>query len=117
MSGPVVVRLSRPLQAIDRTFTELTLREPTGEDLEAAGYPLTFDGSGGGKVDVAAMSVLIGVIAGVPKDSVRKMPIGDWSACMRTVMGFFGDGLPSASSTPITSAPDGGATALNTPSA
>lgn len=39
MPDLITFTLSRPVTHIDRTFTELTLREPTGLDLTAAGDP------------------------------------------------------------------------------
>lgn len=37
MPDPIILPLSRPITCIDRTFTELTVREPTGLDLMKSG--------------------------------------------------------------------------------
>lgn len=107
----VTVKLSRPITAIDQTFTELTFREPTGADVVASGHPIGSDGKLG-KVDAESVAVLIGRLAGLPRRSVDEMPISDWSACMKAVMGFFGDGDPK-SSTDSSSAVDGGVTSAS----
>jgi hypothetical protein len=111
MIDPVAVRLSRPLTAIDQTFVELKVREPTGDDLIRAGYPLRFADNGTTEVDAAAMSRLIGVCAGIPSTSVASMPARDWQQICLVLMSFFAPpAIPPASSEDTSSSRAGGAT-------
>jgi hypothetical protein len=111
MNDPVTIKLSRPLVIIDQPVTSLTLREPTGRDIVASGYPLKFSGEGGTEVHADAMSKLIARIGNVPVRAMEAMPATDWQACCLEVMGFFA--LPASletSSDDTSSSPAGGAT-------
>ena len=105
---PTTITLSKPIIAIDQTFASLTLRDPVGEDL-AGGYPVRFSGDGKTEIDATAMTILIGRLAGVPRSSVAKLPLGDWNECMKAVMDFLAPTAPT-SSTDISNAPASGAT-------
>lgn len=37
MPEPITIPLSRPITSVDTTFTQLSVREPTGEDLMRSG--------------------------------------------------------------------------------
>jgi Phage tail assembly chaperone proteins, E, or 41 or 14 len=65
------------------------LREPTGNDLVAAGYPLSFGVGNRTEVDAGAMTRLIGKVSGIPEANVGMLPACDWQACCLVVMGFF----------------------------
>jgi hypothetical protein len=99
------------IRVIDRDFPELTLRDPVGGDLAAAGYPMRFTGKGATEIDTDATAALIARLAGVPRTAIDALPIGDWQACMQAVTGFLGAGATAPSSSSDISTPAaGGAT-------
>lgn len=93
MSEPTTVKLSTPIEPIvGTTFTELTIREPTGADLIQAGHPLIIR-DGGVQIDSVAMNRLIWLCSGpkgpgLPADAVAALPAADWQACAAAVTGF-----------------------------
>lgn len=93
---PNVVKLSKPLVAIDRSFSELALREPNGEDLSAAGYPVRFLAKAAGETvtefDAPAMTRMIARLAGIPLASANALGMRDWNRCAQVIAGFLGDG-------------------------
>jgi hypothetical protein len=96
---PNTVILSKPVTVIDKMITSVTLREPTGGDMERAGdptNPLTFTRR------------LSEILANLPEGTMRDMAARDVMAINRRTAAFLADDPPSASSTPTTSAPAGG---------
>jgi hypothetical protein len=89
MREPEIIALSRPLNVIGTDRATLSLREPTGNDLVEAGYPLSFGTGTRTEVDAAAMTRLIGKVAGTPEVNIRMLAACDWQACCLAVMGFF----------------------------
>lgn len=89
------IQLSKPILVHGDEVTELELREPTGEDVIALGYPyLIIIGDGD---DVQAMELRPKVIAryvarlaGIPPSSLNKVSPADFSGMTGAVMGFFG---------------------------
>lgn len=111
MNEPVTVKLTRPLIIIDQPVTSLTLREPTGKDIVASGYPLKFTAEGGTEVDAAAMSKLIARIGNVPIRAMEAIPGADWQSCCLVTMGFFAPPeSQEVSSDDTSNLPAGGAT-------
>ncbi len=111
MVDTVTVKLTRPVVNIDQTITSVTLRQPTGRDLVACGYPLKFTAEGGTEVDAASMHKLIGRIGNISNLAMDNLPAADWQACCLECMGFFA--IPAsqeASSGDTFSSPAGGAT-------
>lgn len=88
------IALSKPIAVHGEEVTELELREPTGEDVMALGYPyLIIIGDG----DEQAMELRPKVIAryvsrlaGIPPSSLNKVSPADFSGMTGAVMGFFG---------------------------
>lgn len=112
MSESVTITLSRPLINIDQTLTSVTLREPTGKDMVATGYPIRFGADGSSEVDAKAMNSLIARIGNLSIRAMESMPAGDWQNCCLVTMSFFGTGgSPADSSADISNSPDGGAAA------
>jgi hypothetical protein len=107
---PVNVPLEDPIQAHGEEMRSLTLRAPTGKDIRELGYPSTMLGNGDEmKIATDVVAKYVARLAGIPLPSVDALAAPDFNACITTVMGFF---PPSrkASSTDISSSPDGGAT-------
>ena len=112
MSETVTISLSRPIVNIDQTLTSVTIREPTGKDIAAAGYPLRFGADGVTEVDAKVMNTLIARLANLTVRAMDTMPAGDWQNCCLVTMSFFGSGgSPVDSSESISNSPDGGAEA------
>jgi hypothetical protein len=108
---PATVKLSRTVRVIDRDFAELTLRDPVGGDLAAAGYPMRFTGKGTTEIDTDATATLIARLAGVPRTAIDALPVVDWQSCMVAITAFLGAGAAGpTSSTDISTPAAGGAT-------
>lgn len=88
------ITLSKPITAHGEQIAELDLREPTGEDVMALGYPyLIIIGDG----DAQAMELRPKVIgryvsrlAGIPPSALNAMSPADFTALTGVVVGFFG---------------------------
>lgn len=98
-----VVPLSKPIEAHGQTITEITLREPTTEDVMAEGFPTLMVPSADGKtvcVEVRANVVgrYIARLGAIPPSSVKKLSIADFQRCLNEVMSFFGEADGEASS-------------------
>jgi hypothetical protein len=85
----VTIPLIKPITAHGAEVSELTLREPTGDDVERCGYPLAIDGSSV-IPQAASVSKLIARLAGIPPSSVKQLSMPDYNAAMGVVLGFFG---------------------------
>lgn len=111
MRQPIVIELSEPIQAIDRAFERLELREPRGKDLREIGTPVSFGSGGGFTIDSERLALMIARLANIPESSVDQLSAFDWMLCQTAIMGFLGPaGASAPSSTGTTSAPAGGAT-------
>lgn len=89
----VTVTLRRPVQAHGEALAAIALREPTGEDIMACGYPLTIVGDGSetrAEPQAAVIGRLIARLGGIPPSSVKALSAADWQDCMGAVLGFFG---------------------------
>src|SRR5579872_657517 len=100
--GAVRVPLSRPLKVpkgsgVGET-SELILREPTAEDIEIAGCPITIDADARGQpkilFDEAKTSAMLERLSGYPIPYIRKMRASDWTNCAWAIAPFF---VPGAS--------------------
>lgn len=89
-----VIKLSKPIEAHGEQVSELTLREPTTEDVIANGHPFLIIQSedDGTAVEIRAKSIAryISLLAGIPMSSVKELALSDFSKCQGAVMGFFG---------------------------
>ena len=110
MEMSVIVKLTKPITAHAEEVSELTLREPTTEDIIDTGLPMLMivgDGDTTGvEIRQKVVAKYISKLAAIPLSSVRSLSMADYSACSAAVMGFFGSGepeqtpsSPSASST------------------
>lgn len=86
------ITLSKPVEAHGERLAVLTLREPTGKDITAAGMPLRFAGAGDAmqaEIDAAPMSRMIARLAGVPPSAVDALSASDWMEAATGVLLFF----------------------------
>lgn len=95
MSGETV-QLSKPIQAHGGEVSEITLREPDGEDVIAIGYPyliLMKDGQEHA-IEIRARVIYnyISRLGGIPLSSAKKIALRDLSKLQAVIMGFFGEG-------------------------
>lgn len=94
MSG--VITLTRAITAHGEQLTELTLREPTTEDVMEVGHPFLIHAtdSGDAKIEIRSkvIATYVSRLAGVPLSSVKTMALSDFSTAQAVVMGFFGKG-------------------------
>lgn len=88
------IPLSRPIQAHGEEVTELDLREPTGEDVIALGYPYLIvigdDDSQAMEIRAKVIARYVAKLAGIPPSAINKVSPGDFSRLTGAVMGFFG---------------------------
>lgn len=97
MSDRIIIKLTRPIEALGEEITELKLREPEMEDLEKCGDPMIIipdESSVDGvsiKFNTAVITALIARLADIPRGSVRKMCIADYSTTRGVILNFFGE--------------------------
>ena len=96
------VTLSTPIQAHGEEVTELDLREPTGEDVIALGYPyLIIIGDDDGQAMEIRPKIIaryVAKLAGIPPSAINKVTPADFSRLTGAVMGFFGVEAEASSS-------------------
>ena len=95
------VKLSRPIQAHGEEVSEITLREPTADDVMQIGSPQLLvpsaDGeSAGVEIRAKVIGQYITRLASIPPSSVKALPIVDFMQCQQVIMGFFGGGAGEA---------------------
>ena len=93
----VTVPLSKPIKAHGDEVAELTLREPTTEDVIELGLPtLIIPGADGQSTGVEirqpVVARYVSRLAAIPMGSVKALSLKDFSLCTAAVMGFFGEG-------------------------
>ncbi|MCX7084305.1 MAG: phage tail assembly protein [Methylococcales bacterium] len=89
-----LVKLSKPIILGDSELTELTLREPTVDDVAEIGYPfLVITTDTGTAIQLQPKVVLkyAAKLAAVPPSSLKTLTLSDLSKLQEVVMGFFGD--------------------------
>ena len=96
--GPIVIKLSKPIQAHGEMVSELSFREPTGLDIELVGVPVHFTWVAGdnvasdGGVQVVYsknMGMMLSHLAAVPPSSIKMLAAKDWIKCAMAVQSFF----------------------------
>jgi hypothetical protein len=100
-NGSIRVVLSRPIPAPTSTgigtLDALVFREPTAEDVEIAGCPVTIDSDRRGTPSVAfseaKMNAMFERLSGTPLPFIRKMRASDWTACAWAIAPFFVPGV------------------------
>lgn len=98
MSG-VTVKLAKPVTAHGEQITELTLREPTVEDIMDLNQPFLIivgDDETGIRIQGKTIGLYIVRLAGVPMSTVKQITPADFSAAQTVVMSFFGPGAGAA---------------------
>lgn len=89
----VVVQLRKSVIANGDEVKELTFREPTGADIEAAGSPIIIDWSTDpptDRYDTKAMTAMMARLATVPPSTIRQMSGSDWEfAALQLKFRFF----------------------------
>jgi hypothetical protein len=89
----IVVKLRKPIQLGSEEITQLTFREPTAGDIERCGNPVNIDFISGDTpkmtFDAKAMSAMMGVLAGVPPSTIKKMNTRDWNSAAWNLASFF----------------------------
>lgn len=90
------VKLKTPITAHDAEISELTLREPTTEDIIDMGLPtlivITDDDKPAVEIRQKVIAKYISKLGAIPMSSVKKLSPGDFSSCSNAVMSFFGQG-------------------------
>jgi len=91
------VQLAKPITAHGEEVSEITLRQPTPDDVMQIGSPsLLIPSSDGESVGIEIRAKVIGQyimrLGSIPLSSVKAMSIGDFQRCQGVIMGFFGDG-------------------------
>lgn len=92
-----VITLSKPITAHGEEIAEITLREPTSEDVMQIGLPtLLIPSSDGESVGVEVRTKVIGQyisrLGAIPMPSVKALTLADFTRCQGVVMGFFSSG-------------------------
>lgn len=84
------IHLTKPITAHGAEVSELTLKEPTTDDIIACGYPLMI-ADGAVLPQAGPVAKYIARLGGVPPSSVKQLSPADFNACMTAIVGFFGD--------------------------
>ena len=100
-----MIELTKPIQAHGREIKELEFREPNGGDVAACGFPFRFtvneDGTQTVSPEAAAITALIARLADIPLSSARALTFTDWMAAMGAIFSFFGQSIPNALSSGV----------------
>jgi hypothetical protein len=103
----LIVSLTKPIQAHGAEVKEIDIREPTGGDIAACGFPFRFaindDGSQMIAPEAAAITSLVSRLGNIPRGSVAQLAFADWMECMGAVFSFFGASVPTGGSVPTSS--------------
>lgn len=90
-------KLSKPITAHGKEITELTLREPTGDDVEKLGFPYVVTPKSNGETTVEIRANIIyqyiSRLAGIPKESAKQVSLGDLSSLSGSIVSFFGESI------------------------
>ena len=89
----VTMTLRKPIQANGKEVLELSLREPTGGDIERAGNPVVLDIFSGENpkitFDEKKMTAMMSSLAAVPPSSIRQLHCKDWNSIAWQLVHFF----------------------------
>lgn len=96
MSEPLVVPLTKPIQAHAKEVTSLTFREPMPDDLMQYGSPVLMIPSAEGDMGIEVRPKVIGkyisVLGNIPMSSVKEMSVADFLACQGALLPFLQGG-------------------------
>jgi hypothetical protein len=102
----LIVKLTKPITAHGETVDEITLREPTVEEVMEEGYPFLLvqarSGDHGVEIRLKVIARYVMRLAGIPMSSVKQLSLSDLKRCQTEVMSFFGeeDEVPKSSPSP-----------------
>ncbi|MBI3452934.1 MAG: phage tail assembly protein [Rhodospirillales bacterium] len=102
----VAYLLRSPVEIGSEKIEKLEIREPTGDDIVACGYPFVIHSGGpvaAMQPDASVVAKYISRLAGVPPSTVGKLKPVDWQGCMQVVLLFFGDSATPSSTDTSTS--------------
>ena len=93
----LTIQLKSLIQAHGEEVSQLTLREPTTEDIIDLGTPMLIvigaDGKSTGiEMRQPVIAAYISRLGAIPMSSVKSLKPRDFSAVSASVMSFFGDG-------------------------
>jgi hypothetical protein len=88
-------QLVKPIKAHNEDVTEITLREPTGQEILDIGFPYLIvigedDNTSAMQIQSKTVGKYISKLAGIPPSAVGQMCGADISALMGEVLSFFG---------------------------
>lgn len=83
MSKVITVELSEPLSANGKEYHTLDIRKPTVGDLEEATE------ASSGSSEIALIRELVGVLANVPPNTLKKLSIDDFAEVSKAINPFF----------------------------
>jgi Phage tail assembly chaperone proteins, E, or 41 or 14 len=86
---PFTIDLRKAVLEDGEQVMKLTFREPTGKDIEQAGYPLLLDNEGRTVFDERRMTQMMATLAAVPPSSIRMMHSQDWARVAWFLYSFF----------------------------
>lgn len=84
-------QLRQPIKANGAEVTELTLREPKGEDFIELGMPMSFSVDGSSDFKMKVVAQYISRLAGIPPSSVKTIHPQDLMSLAIEVASFFGE--------------------------
>ncbi len=88
------MKLSKPIKKGDEEIFDITLREPTGQDLIEIGYPyvIVMDEADGQSLKLQSKSIAryISRLGAIPPSTVEKISLADLQVLTGEVMSFFG---------------------------
>lgn len=97
-AGEFTYKLKRPIKAHDKEVDEITLREPTGDDVISIGYPYLVmmpDGDVAGiQIQPRVIYNYISKLGGIPLSSAKTIKFSDVAVLQAKIMDFFGEGEP-----------------------
>lgn len=95
----IKIDLEKPVSSEGGEVKTLEIREPTGEDIVACGYPFRVyiesdtdpdKKDREAKVDMVVVASLASRLASVPKSTIKRLSITDFNTVTGAVLSFFG---------------------------
>ncbi len=95
----ITIKLSKPVQSEGAEISDLTIREPNGEDITVCGYPFRVYLSSDtdvdakkeqeAKIDTVVLTKIAARLANVPPSTIKRLSVKDYQKVVDTVMSFF----------------------------
>lgn len=89
----MIYSLNKPITAHDAEINQLTLREPTGKDVQELGFPYLLimqDDQEAVQIQAKVIGKYIVRLAGIPPSAVDTISPSDFNGLVGVMMGFFG---------------------------